>query len=145
MLGIDVSQKTLVCAWINPDKSLQRQFTVSNDPAGWQVLLAEVPAEVPWVLEPTGRFSAPIARTAVEAGRRALLAPSRAARYYLASRSTRAKTDRLDAQGLAAFALAEELRPYPLKTPDVTHLAQLLAVRRQLTGALSRFQQQQQL
>lgn len=144
MLGIDVSKNTLVCAWVDPDKSVRRRLTVTNDPAGWRELLAEIPAEVPWVLEPTGRFSAPVARAAVAAGRRALLAPSRSARYYLASRPIRGKADQIDCVGLGCYAYAEDLRPYPLQTADVTRLTQLLAVRGQLTASLSRFQQQQQ-
>lgn len=143
MLGIDVSKETLDCALLNPaDRAVLRELKVPNAPAGWQRLLDEIPAETPWVLEPTGRYSLQVAQAATQAGRKVLLAPSRAARLFLASRSTRAKTDRIDGIGLGEFGLSHSLRPYPVKTAHVERLQQLLAVRRRLSGSLMRFYQQ---
>jgi transposase len=143
MLGIDVSQKTLVCSLVEPQtRKLERAFEVPNAPLGWKQLIEQVPASTPWVLEPTGRYSIGVAKAGIDAGRQVLLAPSKAAKHFLASRQTRAKTDRIDSRGLAEFGLSAALRPYPLKTPAVERLSQLLTVRRSLSATLSRFHQQ---
>lgn len=147
MLGIDVSQAQLACAlYDRPSERFQWERSVPNTPAGVQQLLRQTPAEVPWVVEPTGRYSVVVARLAREAGRTVLLAPPRKAKAYLQSGGSRAKTDRLDARGLALFAAsrsrAEALRPYPLKTEAVEQLDQLLAARRGVVAALTSLQQQ---
>jgi len=146
MLGIDVSKEQLACALF--DRSAERfrwERAVPNTAAGVRTLLRETPPEVPWVLEPTGRYGLTAARLARDAGRTVLLAPPRKAKAYLQSLGTRAKTDRLDARGLALFAAtrtkAEALRPYPLKSEDVERLDQLLAARRGVATALTSLQQ----
>jgi transposase len=114
---------------------------VANGPVGFQKLLEVTPANIPWVLEPTGRYSLEVVKAARAAGRRVLLAPPRKAKAYLQSISTRAKTDRLDSRGLALFAAsrsaAHPLPEYPLKSAPVEQLDQLLTARRGITAALT--------
>ena len=69
------------------------------------------------MLEPTGRYSTPVAALARQADRNVLLAPPRQAKSFLRSIQCRAKTDKLDSEGLALFALSQTLAHYPLKTP----------------------------
>ena len=71
------------------------------------------------------------------------LASSWRARKFLESIQDRAKTDRLDGEGLALYGLAAPLSPYPLKDEKVEQLDQWLSARRGLTQALSRLEQQQ--
>lgn len=143
MLGIDVSKATLACTLVDPQKRQVRWArTVPNTPPGIQELLQATPPRVPWVLEPTGRYSLPVVRLAQEAGRRVLLAPPRQAKAFLQALQPRAKTDRLDSYGLARYALAIPLRPYRLKDPAVETLEQLLAARRGLAQSISRLEQQ---
>lgn len=97
-----------------------------------------MPAGVPWVLEPTGRYGLPVVRRARAAHRAVLLAPPRQAKFFLASVQTRAKTDRLDSRGLALFALSQPLAPYPVKTQMQEKLDQLLSVRKNLSGMVTR-------
>lgn len=78
-----------------------------------------------------------MAELAREAERAVLLAPPRQAKSFLRSIQSRAKTDRLDSEGLALFALSQELAPYPLKTPMQQQIDQLLAARRGLSRAAS--------
>jgi transposase len=142
-LGVDVSKAELV--WTLVDGERQRRTwtkTTANTRAGVAQVLAKVHPEVPWVLEPTGAYSEPVARQAVERGRCALLAPSRGARDFARSRTTRAKNDRVDSETLAWYGLSQPLRPYPLTSAPVKHVEQLLTVRRGLSKSLTRLTQQ---
>jgi transposase len=107
MLGIDVSKESLSCTLLNPT-TRQKQWhkEVHNTPAGWKLLLKHTPAAVPWVLEPTGRYSQDVARAARVAGRDVRLAQPKKAQLFLQSVQSRAKTDKLDAHGLALYGLS---------------------------------------
>ena len=148
ILGIDVSKASLTCALLDRETEQfrwQRQY--ANSPAGVRELLAKTPPEVPWVLEPTGRYSLTVAQQAQAAGRQILLAPTRKAQRYLASVQERAKTDRVDAPGLAWFAATrpktQALTPYPVKSEAVERLQQLLTARRGVVEALTSLRQRQ--
>jgi transposase len=146
MLGIDVSKQHLVCTLLDPHS--QRRLwegTVPNSAAGIARLLAQTPPTAPWVLEPTGPYSGPVARQAQAAGRCVLLAVPRRAHHFLKSLPHRAKTDRLDSRGLGLYALSVSLPDYPLPTPAVERLQQLLTVRKTLAADLARYQQQCQV
>jgi transposase len=147
MLGIDVSKAELTCALYAPtSERFLWDRSVPNTPTGVARLLAATPADVPFVVEPTGRYSLTVVQLARAAGRVVLLAPPLAAQAYRRSLNNRAKTDRLDARALAQFAATrpktQALRPYPLKSADVEHLDQLLTARRGLTAALTSLEQQ---
>jgi transposase len=143
MLGIDVSKDQLTCAFLDPaSKRLLWERTVPNSPQGITQLLQGTPSDAPWVLEPTGRYSAPIARQAQAAGRAVLLAVPRRAHHFLQSLPNRAKTDKLDSRGLGLYALSVSLPDYPLPSPAVERLQQLLIVRKTLAADLARYQQQ---
>lgn len=143
MLGIDVSKGALVTTWLaGPGGGRRWELTVPNTAAGVRELLGRTAPDCPWVLEPTGRYGTPVARQARDAGRTVLVAPPRRAKAFLSAIRPRAKTDRLDSEGLARYALAVPLRPYPLKAPAMEDLDQLLAARRGLSQSLSRLRQQ---
>lgn len=145
MLGIDVSKKTLVCTLVAPDtqKILWRK-EVENSEAGIALLLANVDAKISWILEPTGRYSTPVARHAQTVGRDVRLAPSREAKAFLASLPQRAKTDKIDSHGLAVFGCSRTLPAYPVKEASVDTLDQLLSARKLLAKSVTKLQQQQQ-
>jgi transposase len=147
MLGIDVSKADLTCTLL--DAATHRpcwQRSFPNTPAGIEQLVAKTPPSSPWVLEPTGRYSLCVAQQACAAGRRVLLAPTKKARAYLNSLSERAKTDRLDSEGLALFALtrpaSQPLSPYPIRSDRVEQLQQLLTARKGIARALCALGQQ---
>ena len=143
MLGIDVSKKTLAVTLLDPQTRQKHwQMTVRNNQAGIAQLLARAPQGAPWVLEPTGRYSLPAVKQARAAGRQVLLASPRKAKAFLASRQSRAKTDRLDSEGLAHFALSQALPSYPVNSPTVERVKQLLSARRGLSRAISSLEQQ---
>lgn len=144
MLGIDVSKTTLACTLVNPQtRRAEWGVTVPNTSAGVAELVRRTPADCPWVLEPTGRYSGPVAAQAQAAGRRVLLAEPKRANAFLRAVQPRAKTDRVDSRGLALYALATALRPYPRKSPTVECVEQLLAARASLSQTLVRLRQQQ--
>lgn len=136
MLGIDVSKQHLACTQLDPHtRRVLWSASIPNTPAGLSQLCQRVPAECPWVLEPTGRYSNLAVEVGTAQGRQVLLASPRQAKAFLASVQSRAKTDRLDSQGLALYALSQPLRPFPVKSAAVEELTQLLRARRGLTKA----------
>jgi len=142
MLGLDVSKASVAATLLDTDQRLRWERTVPNNPVGIAMLLRETPPDHPWVMEPTGSYSSPIARQAVDAGRCVLMAPPRQAQAFLRSVQPRAKTDRLDSRGLARYACAIPLHPYPLKSAVMEALDQLLAARQGLARSLARLKQQ---
>ena len=145
MLGIDTSKNTLQCALRNPqDKKVLWEMEVQNTQAGVLQLLKRTPPEIPWVIEPTGRYSLGVVAEALQHGRRVLMAPPRKAKAFLASLQDRAKTDKLDSKGLALFAFSQSLAPYPLKDKALDMIDQLLSARKGLSTACSKLQLQSQ-
>lgn len=143
MVGLDVSKALVSCAVMDPvTHQLAQELSVPNTSGGLQQLLASTPPEAPWVLEPTGRYSAVVAACGRAAGRVVLMAPPRQAKSFLAAVRPRAKTDRLDSRGLALYALAVPLRPYPIKTPQREQVDQLLSARRVIARSLASLKQQ---
>jgi transposase len=143
VLGIDVSQKTLVCALLDVRTRKPRwEKPFPNTEAGIRKLLAQTPADVPWVMEPTGNYSLFVAKQAQQAGRTVCMADPKAAHHYLKSRQGRAKTDKIDAVGLAQMFLDRELKPYPIKPVAMEQADQLLAARRGISDAMARLKQQ---
>lgn len=144
MLGIDVSKDTLSCTLLDPATRLPTWHKeVKNTPAGFKQLLKYTPPQHPWVLEPTGRYSQGVARAARDAGRDIRLAPPKKAQLFLKSVQSRAKTDKLDAAGLALYGLSCHLAPYPIKSDMQDELDQLLSARRGLSQSLCELQARQ--
>lgn len=145
MLGIDVSKRELSCTLVDPaTRRKVLSLTVPNTEEGVRKLLRRTPACVPWVMEPTGRYSTSVAKQAADQGHRVLLAPTKKARDFLKSMSPRIKSDPVDSAGLALFALSRDLPVYPLKSETVDHLDQLLALRRSLSRQVARLTLQTQ-
>jgi transposase len=138
MLGIDVSSQSLSAALcLHPQEKVRWQREVPNTVAGIGELIKATPKDVPWVVEPTGRYSQLVVQQAHNAGRTVLLAPPRKAKAFLSSLTSRAKTDRLDSCGLALFGHSRPLSPYRLKSETVDQLDQLLSARRGISKARS--------
>lgn len=146
MVGIDVAKATLaVCCWETGQPAPTWERPYPNTEAGIQELLASTAPEWPWVLEPTGPYSEPVVRLAQAAGRTVLQANPLAAKRFLQSLHPRAKTDKVDARGLARFGQERRLAPYTLKEPSLQRLGELLRVRRALSRSLATLRQQRQV
>ena len=140
MLGIDVGSKILTAALcLDPHVEVPDwELEVPNSEIGIAKLLSKTHPLVPWVVEPTGRYSILVVQKAHEAGRTVLLAPNRKAQAFLWSMTGgRAKTDKIDGRGLALFGHSRALLPYCLKSENVDQLDQLLSARRGLSRARS--------
>ena len=138
MLGIDVSSCSLHSALCSQEAVAPKwRKQVQNNMAGIRELLAATPADIPMVVEPTGRYSLLLVEQARAAGRRVLLAPPRESHIYLKSFNPRGKTDALDGRGLAWYGLTHPLREYPVKSVTVDTLDQMLSARKGLAKALS--------
>ncbi len=138
MLGIDVSSCSLHSALCSQEAVAPKwRKQVPNSVAGIRELLAATPADIPMVVEPTGRYSLLLVEQARAAGRRVLLAPPRESHVYLRTFNPRGKTDALDGRGLAWYGLTHPLREYPVKSVIVDTLDQTLSARKGLAKALA--------
>jgi transposase len=139
MLGIDVSKATLTCTLLAArDRPPLWQGSVPNTPAGIARLVRLTSVASPWVVEPTGGYSRAVVAQGQAAGRVVLLAQPRRAKDFLASIAPRAKTDRVDSDGLARYGLAAALPPYPVKSETMDRLDQLQAARKGISDRLAR-------
>jgi transposase len=143
MIGIDVAKDALTaCRWDASGEDLVWEKSYPNTASGVEALLAEAPPEMAWVLEPTSRYGELAVALAQGAGRRVLLAPPAAAKHYLKSEHPRAKTDKVDARGLARYGNQAKLREYRLKPAPLQVLWQLLQMRCKLAHCLAALRQQ---
>ena len=128
-VGIDVSKDHLDVA-LRPGGV----FRVPNDPAGHADLVGRLlplgPALV--VMEATGGLELPALAALAAAGLRAAAVNPRQARDFAKATGRLAKTDRIDAEGLAHFAEAIRPVPRPLPGPEQRALDALVTRRRQL-------------
>ncbi len=146
MIGIDVSKTSLsVCAWDREQVCPRWETTVPNAPEGIAALLSRCDLEEPLVLEPTGAYGELLVRLAASEGRTVFSASPLRAKQFLQGRRPRAKTDRLDARGLAEYAALTQLRLYRLREPRLQRLWELLLSRRTLSKAIAALSMQQQV
>lgn len=129
-VGIDVSQDQLDVA-LAPSGAAWR---VANDEPGIGQLVARLTALRPElvVLEATGRLELPAVAALAAAGLPVVVVNPRQSRDFARSTGQLAKTDTLDARGLALFA--ERVRPAvrPLPSAAAQALTDLVARRRQI-------------
>jgi transposase len=130
--GIDVSKDTLDVAFVRGDEEAISQ--VANTPEGWSKLIAackEHPVDR-IVLEATGGYEHRVVAELMAVGLPVVVINPRQARDFAKATGRLAKTDRLDARGLARFA--EAIRPPIRALPDenAVELQEKLARHRQL-------------
>jgi transposase len=145
VLGIDVAKAELVAALVEPLTEKTRWTrTVPNTPAGVQQLLRHTTPEMPWVVEPTGRYSELVVTLGLAAARPVLMAQPKKALRFLQSENDRVKSDRVDARGLGLYGLNRPLRAFRVKSDTVVQLEQLQAARKGLALAIQRLTLQAQ-
>jgi transposase len=130
--GIDVAKDTLDVAFVRGGREAVSQ--VANTPEGWSKLIAackEYPADR-IVLEATGGYERRAVAELMAAGLPVVVVNPRQAHDFAKATGRLAKTDRLDALGLARFA--EAIRPPVRALPDenAAELQEKLARHRQL-------------
>jgi transposase len=141
VVGIDVAKLHVDVAVLGAPASAAR---FSNDEPGHQSLIGALVPVAPAlvVMEATGGYEAPLACALQAAGLAVAVVNPRQARDFARSFGQLAKTDRIDAHGLAEFALAllgrADLERYlkPLTTAAQQDLVALVNRRRQLLTML---------
>ena len=133
-IGIDVSKGTLdVCT------SSNEVFRYDNDPEGIEPLvkrLKDLPIERV-VLEATGGYEAPVVAALSAARLPVIVVNPRQVRDFARASARLAKTDKIDAAVLVAFALAIKPEVRPLKDEQTQALEAVLTRRRRLIGMLT--------
>jgi transposase len=134
-VGIDVSKAQLDVALRPTDDC----WYVSNDELGIASLVERLRTVQPTlvVLEATGGLEVPVTGALAEAGLPVVVVNPRHARDFAKATGRLAKTDRLDARGLAHFAEAVRPTPRPLPEAQAQALSALLTRRRQLVQMLT--------
>lgn len=132
-LGIDIA-KCYLDAAIGREKR-----RLPNDPAGHRQLIQwikqmERPVQV--ICEPSGGYERALVRALIGAQLKVSLAPANRVRQFARAAGILAKTDRIDARVLCAFAQA--MRPATLSAAQLAqeHLRELESQRRHLTHLL---------
>jgi len=131
-VGIDVSKDTLDLAFVRGEEEMTCQ--VANSPTGWAELVAVCKKRCVdrIVLEATGAYERRAVAELLAAALPVVVINPRQARDFVKATGRLAKTDRLDALGLARFA--EAIRPPIRPMPDekTAELQEKLARHRQL-------------
>ena len=139
-VGVDVSKHSLdICilsasAGKSPSAGEGEIFAVSNDQEGIDSLvnrLRQSPVELV-VIEASGRYERQVAAALAAEGIVLAVVNPRQARDFAKATGRLAKTDRIDAEILARFAVAVEPRPSILPDEEVQDLQAILTRRRQL-------------
>jgi transposase len=114
--GIDVAKDALDVAFVRGDEEVVSQ--VSNTPEGWNKLIAACKGHPVdrMVLEATGGYQRRVVAELMAVGLPVVVVNPRQARDFAKATGRLAKTDRLDALGLARFA--EAIRPPVRALPD---------------------------
>ena len=130
MVGIDVSKAVLDCAALPMRAGRQ----VRNDEAGIEELIAWLGELRPdlIVLEASGGYETAVATALAGALFRVAVVNPRQVRDFAKAKGQLAKTDRIDAQVIAAFGLAIDPQVSVLADEDTKALQGLLARRSQL-------------
>ena len=134
-IGIDVSKQLLEVA----AHEHNYQFRCANKPSAFPSLLAEFIVLRPTliVLEATGGLERAVVAALHGAGLPVVVVNPRQVRDFARALGQLAKTERLDARVLAAFAAAIKPPSRPIKTSDELELDALSGRRDQLVGILA--------
>jgi transposase len=129
-VGIDVGKVRLDVARSDQDEVLQ----LGNDRAGIEELIERIKEIGPQlvVLEATGGFEVPAAAALAAAGIPVVVANPRQTRDFARSAGRLAKTDTIDARGLALFAARVRPDVRALPTEEARALDALVSRRRQI-------------
>ncbi len=134
-IGIDVSKRQLHVHVLPSGHS----FRVARDPAGLEQLVVTLRPLVPRliVLKATGGVEVVVCARLAAAALPVVAINPRQIRGFAVALGRRAKTDRLDAAIIAAFA--ERVRPDVRPLPDATTqaLGELVTRRRQIVGMIT--------
>jgi transposase len=129
-VGIDISKKSLEVAF-SGENTLSQFFNDTDDiPHLIAFLLKKHPALV--VVEATGGYEQTLVRALHHADIPVAVVLPKRIKDFARARGLLAKTDKLDAKNIAAFAFTLQPRPTPPVSPARDHLISLVIRRRQI-------------
>ena len=133
--GIDVSKDRLD-VMVLPD---QQCSSVSNDPAGWAELVEQLRGcSISAIgLEASGGYERGVMRALLAAGMPVRQINPFRLRQFANASGVLAKNDPLDARMIASFVAIMPTRPAQRQAPAIERIAEILAVRRQLSDEKS--------
>lgn len=135
-LGVDIAKLKFNACLINTSGKLKHKV-FPNTPAGFEHLLEWLLRQgvrrAHACLEATGTYSEPLALFLIEAGHRVSLINPAAIKAFAASRLSRTKTDRVDAELIARFTKAQEP---PAWVPPAKEVRELQALVRRLEALI---------
>jgi transposase len=129
--GIDVSKDRLdLAVW-----PTRQSLSVSNDPTGWAELVEQLRAHPVAAIgvEATGGYERGITRALLAAGMSVRQINPYRLRQFANASGVLAKSDPIDARMIASFVAVMPTRPAQRQAPALERLAEVLAVRRQLS------------
>ena len=132
-LGVDIAKAYLDAALGNE----KRRF--SNDALGHRQLInwiKQMPAKVQVICEPSGGYERTLVRALARARVKISLVPANRVRQFARAAGILAKTDRIDAKLLCAFAEAMQPGTISASQLEQEHLRELESQRRHLTHLL---------
>jgi len=129
-VGVDIAKDSLDVCFLAADK----RFTTTNDQAGFQQLLQELPTvgSCLIVAEATGGYQREMVAELIAAGHQVAVVNPRQVRDFARGLGILAKTDRLDAEVIARFGQQAKPRPTEKMPEKQDELQQLVVRRRQL-------------
>jgi len=134
-VGVDIAAKTAMVSTLRPGGKTSRSFTIDQTPEGSSSLLhtlqatGHAPSEVLVVMEATGSYWMSLATRLVHEGFVVSVIHPAQAHHFAKALLKRAKTDAIDAQTLAQFAMVLRPEPWALPPPIYYALQQRLAQR----------------
>lgn len=138
-LGLDVAKAKFDACLLRSDGSKQRQ-TFTNDQTGFTQLAAWLQkfgaAQVHACVEATGPYSLPLALFLHEQGHKTSLVNPARPKAFAQARGCRSKSDRVDAENLAEFTLAQCPAAWQPAAESVQQLQALVRRREDLVGLL---------
>jgi transposase len=134
VVGIDVSKDRLDVHVLPSGEA----FFVANDAAGVEKLAGRLAELCPAIvaLEATGGFETLAASLLSAAGLPVVVVNPAQVRSFADALGKRAKTDPIDAEVIARFAMASGVKPRPLPDEQTQLLAELVTRRRQITAMI---------
>lgn len=128
-LGVDISKLKFNVCLVKHDGKLKHKVFPNTAP-GFEQLLAWLSRQgIPTVhacLEATGTYSEPLALFLIEAGHTVSLVNPAAIKAFAGSRLSRTKNDRVDAELIARFTVAQEPPAWAPPAPEVRELQALV-------------------
>jgi transposase len=128
-LGIDIAKLKFNACLVQPSGKLRHKVFPNNE-AGFEQLLEWLAKQgvsrVHACLEATGTYSEPLAVFLVESGHTVSLVNPAATKAFAASCLSRTKTDRVDAELIARFCLAQGPPAWTPPAPEVRELQALV-------------------